>query len=84
MNIVINVCNGGFGLAAEAKAKLSEYGGTQERNDPALVRVVEELGESAGDIYSRLKVIEIPDGVDWVIYDYDGDEWVAERHRTWK
>lgn len=54
------------------------------RNDPALVRVVEELGESAGDRYSLLKVVEIPDNVEWQIEEYDGMEHVAEVHRTWR
>lgn len=83
MKIVINCRHGGFGLSEEAKAKLAEYGGTQERNCPKLVRVVEELGAKAGDSYADLKVVEIPDDVDWIIQEYDGAEWVAERHRTW-
>ena len=33
--------------------------------------------------YCRLKIIEIPDDVDWIIEEYDGAEWVAEKHRTW-
>lgn len=54
-----------------------------ERNDPALIQVVEELGEDANGRYSSLKIIEIPDDVDWYIGEYDGREHVAERHRTW-
>ena len=54
------------------------------RNDPALVRVVEEMGEAASDRYSLLKVIEIPDNVEWQIEEYDGMEHVAEVHRTWR
>lgn len=53
------------------------------RNDSALVQVVEELGESANGQYSKLKVIEIPDDVEWCVEEYDGSEWVAEKHRTW-
>ena len=53
------------------------------RNDSALVQVVEELGESANGQYSKLKVIDIPDDVEWEIDEYDGSEWVAEKHRTW-
>lgn len=53
------------------------------RNDPALVRVVEELGKKACDRYSLLKVVEISDGVEWEISEYDGMEHVAEVHRTW-
>lgn len=54
-----------------------------ERNDPALIQVVEELGEEANGTYSSLKVIEIPDDIKWHIAEYDGREHVAENHRTW-
>lgn len=54
-----------------------------ERHDPALVQVVEEMGEEAGGTCSKLKVVEIPDGVDYVVDEYDGFEHIAERHRTW-
>jgi hypothetical protein len=54
-----------------------------ERNDPELVKVVELLGEDSADSFAALKVIEIPDDVDWDIHEYDGREWVAEKHRTW-
>lgn len=54
-----------------------------ERNDPYLVKVVEELGEKANGAYARLEVVEIPDDIEWEIEEYDGNEWVAEKHRTW-
>ena len=53
------------------------------RNDPLLVQLVEEMGESINTAYSRLKVVDIPDDVEWEIDEYDGLEWVAEKHRTW-
>lgn len=53
------------------------------RDDPALVRTVEELGEKANGAHANLRVIEIPDGVKWCIEEYDGYEHVAEEHRTW-
>ena len=54
------------------------------RDDPVLVRVVEELGgEEAGSAVAVLKVVRIPANVSWCIQEYDGQEWVAERHRTW-
>lgn len=56
------------------------------RDDPILIRVVEELGgdkgEAAGD-YAKLKIVEIPNDVEWEIEEYDGIEWVSEVHRTW-
>ena len=54
-----------------------------ERNDPLLVQVVEELGQAASGQFAALEVVEIPDGVEWVIEEYDGSEHVAEKHRTW-
>lgn len=54
-----------------------------ERNDPALVQVVEELGKSADGEFARLLIVEIPDDVKWTIEEYNGREWVAEVHRTW-
>lgn len=54
-----------------------------ERTDPVLISLIEELGEDANGVYSSLKIVEVPDDVDWIIQDYDGIEWVAEKHRTW-
>ena len=53
------------------------------RNDPDLIAVVESIGKDAGGEYSELKIVEIPDDVDFEIMEYDGAEWVAEKHRTW-
>lgn len=53
------------------------------RNDPDLIKTVESLGERANSKYSRLKIVEIPDDVQWQIDEYDGTEHVAERYRTW-
>ena len=54
-----------------------------ERHDPALVQVVEEMGNEADGKYADLDVIEIPDGVDYIVEEYDGMEHIAEAHRTW-
>ena len=54
-----------------------------KRDDPALVEVVEELGDAANGQLARLEIVEIPDDVEWQIEEYDGIEWVAEKHRTW-
>lgn len=90
--IVINDCYGGFGLSDYGMQLYCEYACIQDedfcdyqidRDDPYLVRVVQELGEAAADKYSQLKIVEIPADVDWQIDEYDGHEWVAEKHRTW-
>ena len=54
------------------------------RDDLDLVAIVEEMGKASWNQYSCLKVVEIPDDVDWYIQEYDGDEWIAERHRIWR
>ena len=54
------------------------------RDDAWLVRVVEELGEEANGRYAHLKVVEIPDDVEWEIEEYDGMEHISEAHRTWR
>jgi hypothetical protein len=55
-----------------------------DRADPDLVRVVEELGsETASGRFAKLVVVEIPDGVEYEIDEYDGREHIAETHRTW-
>jgi len=55
-----------------------------ERDDPDLIAVIEQYGEeicSGG--HARLKIVEIPDDVEFVIEEYDGSEHIAEKHRTW-
>lgn len=54
------------------------------RADPRLVAAVEELGKAASSSGpTELTVVEIPDDVEWEIDEYDGNEQVAEKHRTW-
>lgn len=55
----------------------------EERTDPVLVRVIEELGKDANGMCASLQIVEIPDDVDWEIDDYDGMESIHEKHRSW-
>jgi len=54
-----------------------------ERNCATLIEVVQELGKEASGRCASLEIIEIPDDVEWQIEEYDGNEWVAEKHRKW-
>jgi hypothetical protein len=54
------------------------------RDDLVLVNLVQELGKSSWGSHAKLKIVRIPADVDWQIDEYDGWEWVSERHRTWK
>ena len=90
MKIVINSCHGGFGLSDKAlemyRAEVNDPDVDYydiDRDDPVLVRLVEELGDEVNTRYSELKIVEIPDGIEWTVCEYDGLEWVAEAHRTW-
>lgn len=59
----------------------SEY--QLDRTDPSLVKIVEQMGKDSWGDAAELKVVEIPDGVNWHLSEYDGIEHVAEYHRTW-
>jgi hypothetical protein len=92
MKVVINTCFGVFSLSEAAIQRFCELDGCSptdfwpsmvERNDPNLVKVVQELGVDAETPCSELKIVEIPDGVKWHIHEYDGLEHVAEDHRVW-
>lgn len=76
MKIVINNCYGGFGLSEEAMDMLGindDYG--IDRTDPALIEVVEKLGDRASSKFAKLTVVEIPDeATDYDISYYDGAE----------
>lgn len=53
------------------------------RSHPVVVAVVEEMGKKADGPYAKLQVVEVPDGVDWEIDEYDGHEEIHEKHRSW-
>jgi len=97
--ILLNTKYGGFSLSKRAKQMYLELTKDIERpkywfidqdvrrDDPILLNVIDTLGleESAGE-YARLAITEIPDDIPadgWIICEYDGMEWVAEKHRTW-
>ncbi len=90
--VVINTCYGGFGLSPRAIKEYMNLAGIIERDfhdrdinrdDPYLVKVVRELGMGANGAHANLKIVELPGDVSWHIAEYDGNEWVAEDHRTW-
>lgn len=92
--IVINQTFGGFRLTQAAVDEYNRRSGKCMsqyhdfiRDDPVLIQVIEDIGlDAASDTFCKLNIIEIPDDVPedgWEIQDYDGAEWVAERHRRW-
>lgn len=93
MKVVINSRHGGFSLSAEAEANYRAIAGIESdedwwcgsipRDDPRLVQIVSEMGAAADGAHATLKIVEIPDDVEWTVMEYDGLEWIAEVHRTW-
>ena len=93
--LVINSDFGGFGISRDAWVYWcirkgwdpddeNLHDGMIERDCPILVDIVEAMGAAANGPYSRLKIVEIPADVFWELADYDGREWIAEQHRTWR
>jgi hypothetical protein len=89
MKIVINKCYGGYSLSEAAYNELGipwdGYGFCEQfkRSDPRLVSCVENLGSAASGDLAELRIVEIPDDVEWEINEDYGAEWVAEKHRIW-
>jgi len=92
MKVAINSCYGGFGLSKEAYKFLKlewdgygyDYCDKKKRNAPELIKCIETLGKKASGCFAELKIVEIPDDIEYIIEEYDGVEWIAEKHRTWK
>ena len=55
----------------------------ENRINPKLIECIEMLGEKANGNYASLKVVDIPDDVNWTISEYDGKETIEEVHRVW-
>jgi len=54
------------------------------RDDQDLISIVQLMGTvAASGRFAMLKIVDIPDDVQWEVEDYDGNEWIAEKHRTW-
>lgn len=59
------------------------YLGSEYRQDPILIEVVEELGKEASGRNGNLIVIDVPYGMKYVIDDYDGIETLHEDVPVW-
>jgi len=89
MKIAINTCFGGFSLSEKAYEflgiKWDSYGYhfNDNRVDKKLIKCIETLKHEASGKCAKLKVIEIPDDIDYKINEYDGIESIEEVHRSW-
>lgn len=88
MKVVINRCYGGFSVSKKVYKKLGLKSGYLsnvdfgiESNNYNAYRAHPKLIKTGE--YAKLDIVEIPDDVDWTIEEYDGREWISEKHRTW-
>ena len=83
--VVYNATYGGFFLSEKAFARYAEITGKHlsfgesralPRHDPALIQVVEELGDDANGACAALLIGEVPAGTKYRIAEYDGLEGI--------
>lgn len=55
----------------------------EDRTNQDLIDVVQALGSEADGKHADLKIVEIPDGIEYEIDEYDGVESIEEKHRSW-
>lgn len=53
------------------------------REDSVLIEVVEELGKKANGPFGELVVVDIPDGMEYEIDEYDGVETLHQKVEKW-
>lgn len=70
-------------ISNENYEKYCLYLNDGHREDPILIEVVEELGEKASGRFGNLKVVEIPDDLEYVIDEYDGIETLHQKVKEW-
>ena len=56
---------------------------SNHREDRVLIEVVEELGDRANSPFSKLVIVDIPDGMEYEIDDYDGVETLHQKVEKW-
>jgi hypothetical protein len=71
------------GHACDGDYYLSQYNYYNDRSDPDLIAVIEEMGDAVNGFAAEIEIMEIPSDVEWHVAEYDGLEHVAENHRTW-
>lgn len=67
----------------ENKNSIFTYSFDQDRSNHLLVEAVSKLKDKANGLYSELKIVEIPDDIEWQIFSVNGQETIREKHRFW-
>ena len=50
------------------------------RENTYAIQAIEQLGEKANGRCAELRIVDLPDGCEYSLEEYDGQEWIAE---TW-
>ena len=54
------------------------------RAHPKLIAAIEKVGEEqSSGRYAKIRIVDIPEDVNWEIDEYDGVETIHEVHRRW-
>ena len=96
MQVVINTSYSNFAISPDAisliqkkiknpkaKSQINAYAFDNDRSNPLLVEAVQKLGAKANGLYTTLKIVEIPDDVEWRVDAVNGKEVIREKHRMW-
>jgi hypothetical protein len=96
MQVVINTSYSNFAISPDAisliqkkiknpkaKSQINAYAFDNDRSNPLLVETVQKLGAKANGLYTTLKIVEIPDDVEWRVDAINGKEVIREKHRIW-
>jgi len=88
MKVILNRCYGGFGFSEEFTKHIKTFPGYEEmysgniginRNDQFLIEEAIKFGlDKASGGFAQLAVVDIPDGVEYSISEYDGQEWISQ------
>ena len=74
----------GYGYIDNEKLGIKSDNWDEYRTDFRLIAAIEKVGiEHASGELACVRIITIPDGIEWEIDNYDGIETVHEVHRSW-
>lgn len=74
----------GYGYLSNDDMGIKSENYNAYRADQRLISAVEKVGvDGSSGSCAKLRIVDIPDGVEWEIDEYDGYESVHEKHRSW-
>lgn len=75
----------GYGYLDNSSFGIKDNNYNAYRSDEKLIKAIEKIGakKSSGEM-AELRIVTIPDDVDWELNEYDGIETIHEVHRSWQ